>query len=208
MPYLVEQRDLARRHGGLVAHEWLFAALGAASVCALALFACREPFPPLGPLALLCALSILSERYYAPADASGSIAASAHGMVVAAAAFTFQDTSPVAGAFIVGMAAAFWRVPRDRHQTFTLFGNLAVYGLPAMVAASLLTHFDVGSPNTLQLVALTVPLVGAYALVNAGLVAWCIFVSQKVPLVDASRELWPHLPGAYIPSLFGAVVGE
>ena len=125
---------------GLAPYEWLFAALGGAAIGALGILATREALPALAPLAVLCLLSALSVHFNVDADDDGKISASAQGMVVAAAIFAFRQSSPMLGPMLVAMAAAFWRVPRSRHQWFTIPGNFAVYGFPALAAGALLAQ--------------------------------------------------------------------
>jgi HD domain len=107
------------------------------------------------------------------------------------------------------MAAALWRVPRNRRHVFTLIGNFGVSGLPALAGAALLGAFTLGhTPGSLIVCALAIPVSLAYALLNATLLAWCVAVAQNVPLRVVLRSLVPHLPAAYVPFLFGAFVGE
>ena len=136
-----------RPFAGLVPYEWLFAALGCGAVGALVFLASREQLPATGPLAVLCVLSALSVHFNVDADDGGKISASAQGMVAAAAIFAFRQSSPMLGPMLVAMAAAFWRVPRSRHQWFTIPGNFAVYGFPALAAGALLAQT---SPTTLS----------------------------------------------------------
>jgi response regulator RpfG family c-di-GMP phosphodiesterase len=200
---------VARPFARLAAYEWLCVGLGTAAISAAVLVASHEHLPQTGPLIALCVLSGLSVLYNADADEGGKIAASAEGMVVAAAIVAFRSSSPMLGPLLVGMAAAFWRIPRSRHHWFAVAGNLAVYGLPALVASALLTRLSLAAaPSTLELCAIAVPLAAVYALVNSSLIAWYFVAYQRVGFRDALRELLPHIAGAYVPFLFGAVVGQ
>jgi hypothetical protein len=202
-------QDGRARSPGLRAHEWLYLALGSVALATAAVLVGVEPFPALGPLALLCVLSALSVRFNVDADEGGKIAASAVGMVMAATLFAFRGSSPVLGPMIVGMAAAFFRMPRTRHHWMTLSGNLAVYGFPALAAGALLARIAITEPvNTLALCAVTVPLVCVYGMVNGGLTMWCVSVASQQRMSALLREVAPHLIGMYVPFLFGAVIGE
>ena len=199
----------ARPFVELAAYEWLLLAFGAATILVFGLVALGNPFPVTATLLVMCVLSALSVHFNADADDAGSIALSAQGMVVAAAVLTFRGSAPLLGPLLVGMAGALWRLPRNRHQWFSIPGNLAVYGLPAVASAALLSRMTLGSnPSMFQLCAIALPLAVAYAVVNTGLVACYVAAYQRVGLGAMLREVGPNLPGTYVPFLFGAVVGQ
>jgi hypothetical protein len=209
-PHEVDGTEVvARRYAGLLGYELLLSGFGAVAIGLAVLLAVADPAPPALTLVCLCALSALSVRFSIYAGDSAKIDISAQAMISAAAVLAFRSSSPLFGPLVVGMAAAFWRVPRGRHQWFALCGNLGVYGLPALTAAFVLKEIGLAhSPSAIGLCVLAVPLGATQAATNAALVALYFVVYQDVRWRDAFKELAPHLPGAYVPFLFGAIVGE
>ncbi|MGQ0826378.1 MAG: HD-GYP domain-containing protein, partial [Actinomycetota bacterium] len=182
-------------------------ALGSLAIAGV--LAASASLPQVSILVLLCALSALSLRFNADGDENGKVAASAQGMVIAAAALAFRDTSPLLGPLLVGMAAAFWRLPRNRHHGFTAIAILGVNGLPALAVGALLGAFNLSSsPSALTLAAVALPLSVAYAAVNGALMAPYIALIERISLRDAARMLFATAGGVYLSFLFGAFVGE
>ncbi|MGQ0824627.1 MAG: HD-GYP domain-containing protein, partial [Actinomycetota bacterium] len=194
-------------------YERLWITYGLGSLAIAGLLAWFEPAPAIATMVVLCGLSALSVRFSVAADDDEKISASAQAMVVAAAVLTFRDSSPLLGPLLVGMCAAFWRLPRTRHQWFTVPGNLGANGLSALAAAAALSMFEVSSqPSALTLAAVGLPVALAYALANAALMAPGIALVEQISLRDAARLLFvselTSSGAGYVPFLFGAFVGE
>ncbi|MGQ0826014.1 MAG: HD-GYP domain-containing protein [Actinomycetota bacterium] len=154
-------------------------------------------------------MSALSNWFSVAADDDERISASAQGMVIAASALVFRDSAPMLGPLLVGMAGAFWRIPRNRHQWFTVPANFAIYGGPALATAAVLGAFNISdSPSALTLAAVALPLSIVYAVVNGALMAPYIALVEQVSLKDAARMLFATAGGVYLSFLFGAFVGE
>ncbi|MGQ0826245.1 MAG: hypothetical protein ACT4OX_14645, partial [Actinomycetota bacterium] len=200
---------VARRFGGLVAYDGLLPGLGAAAVGASAELGAVESLPAAGPLVALCFLSALASRYEAIADDGAVVAASTQAMVVAASLVVFADTSPLLGPLLVGMSAAFWRIPRTRHQWLTLVGTLGVCGFPALAAAVVFGWLPLPEfPSTFELCVAALPLAVVNAAVNGSLISAYLAVYERIRFRVAAAQLVPHLPGVYVPFVFGVVVGE
>jgi HD-GYP domain-containing protein (c-di-GMP phosphodiesterase class II) len=148
-------------------------------------------------------------RFNIDGDERGSVSLSAEGVVIAAAVVAFRDTSPLLAPLLVAMAAAFWRVPRTRHQWFAIPGNLGTYGLPALAAAAALGITPLGdTPSALTLALVALPIATSYVLVNGALVGAYVVLYQRVPLRAVVGSLRSQAVGMYVPFLFGAYVGE
>ncbi|MGQ0826049.1 MAG: hypothetical protein ACT4OX_13645 [Actinomycetota bacterium] len=109
----MEEQAAGAPQRGVQRYEWLCVGYGLGSLAIAGVLATSASLPQVSILVLLCGLSALSLRFNADGDEDGKIAASAQGMVIAAAALAFRDTSPLLGPLLVGMAAAFWRLPRS-----------------------------------------------------------------------------------------------
>ncbi|MGQ0826437.1 MAG: LamG-like jellyroll fold domain-containing protein, partial [Actinomycetota bacterium] len=179
----------ARRYGGLVAYEWLLTGLGIAAVGASATLGAAAPFPAAGPLVLLCVLSAVASRYEAVADDDGLLSASMQSMVVATSLVTFADMSPLLGPLLVGMASAFWRIPRSRHERFTLLGNFGLCGFPApgVVNDGNWHHAAITATPTNQALFLD----GAQVATVAGSVNWLSMSSNQIGAGYTLRSSWP-----------------
>jgi HD-GYP domain-containing protein (c-di-GMP phosphodiesterase class II) len=196
---------------GLLGYEWLCVAYGAAALGAAALLALREPLPLLPQLLVLCALSAVSVHFSVAADDAEKISSSAQSVVAAAAVVAFRASSPLLAPLLVGIAGAFWRVPRNRHQWFTIPGNFAAYGLPALGAAVAVHALDLTAhPGAFALAAVAVPASLALIAVDVALVTFYIALCEDVPFLAAARSLrgTTIVAASYVPFVFGACVGE
>jgi HD-GYP domain-containing protein (c-di-GMP phosphodiesterase class II) len=207
------QTARARRRRGLQRHELLWLLYGGTAVVAAALLARTESLPPFPALLSLCALSALSIHFNADADDGGRIAVSAHIVVAAAAIVAFRSSSPLLGPLLVGMASAFWRVPRTRHEWLSIPGNFGAAGLATLAGAWIVSLFALGeAPSALVLAAVVLPASLADAFANAVLVSCYVTLRESVAFFSATRTVLyseaASAGGGYLPFLFGAFVGE
>jgi HD-GYP domain-containing protein (c-di-GMP phosphodiesterase class II) len=188
--------------------ELLCIGLGVVAVSA-ALVLVFHGTPSIPPLAILCVLSAAAMRFNVEAEDGSTIGAGAQGMVIAAAVVAFRHSSPLFGPLVVGMAGAFWRIPKSRHQWFAVPGNFGMFGLSAVAAASVLALASLGPrPAVVALAGLALPFSLTYAVANGCLMAVYVVLYERVAFKSVLAELKPHLLGAYLPFLFGAFVGE
>ncbi|MFN8036454.1 MAG: HD domain-containing protein [Acidimicrobiia bacterium] len=197
-----------RRCVGLSPAEWFFVLLGLSAVGAAGWLASSSAAPPIGPLVLFCVLSAAAVHFEAITDDSALVGASAQGVVLAAAVFVFRSSSPLLAPLLVGMSAAFWRLPRSRRHWFTAVGNLGADGFPALAAAVVLSQLQLdGAPSTMALVAVCIPIALANGLSNGTILTVGLALDRRVGLRAAARGIAPAAVGMWVPFVFGGFVG-
>jgi hypothetical protein len=111
------------------------ASVGIAALATMGWLVAGEPTPPLGTLALFCAL-VLYSSHRSVEFAEGSFV-NADFMVMMAAVVAFSDTSPLLGPAIVAVARGLY-LPELRRKAWSLISLNAGSGLFAIVCAALI----------------------------------------------------------------------